>query len=451
MKKIILIGLFIVTGAVIASCGITADTSLVTITVGEGQTATLESERATLYAKLKNYLRRYETPEALAAIPSNIVTIRLTVSGPGMATIVKTATLAGESSVRFVVEIPNGPSRTFLVECFDNLATLVYSGSDTVDLRGVPVKIAVDMIDLFALYVDSVFGSDVNNCGNIGFPDCKTITYGLSQAVINQTIYVRAGTYSNASGETFPLQLLDGTALRCRGINHSTIIDAQGAAAPTQPAITGPATGAASVEGCRIINSSPAVDDNGSSMYVANNMIDGQQSNCAQALVISGNTVVENNTISGFTDLLGGCDCLTAISILSGNVMINNNSITNNEVAIDTLFAANTTISGNLVTNNVCDGIVLSGPATISNNTINNNGDGITINAGTQTITGNTIRDNNIGVSITFGDITMNSNTLSCNVFNDLLNWMTAGPLINAQNNMWDHATPTQGCTNSGE
>jgi Protein of unknown function (DUF1565) len=60
-------------------------------------------------------------------------------------------------------------------------------------------------------YVDVTVGTDSPTCGAFGSP-CKTITQALANSS-GEPIYIAAGTYSEATGESFPLVLKDGTRL----------------------------------------------------------------------------------------------------------------------------------------------------------------------------------------------------------------------------------------------
>jgi len=62
------------------------------------------------------------------------------------------------------------------------------------------------------LYVDVMSGVDSPTCGSLGSP-CKTITQALSLSPGDEPIFVASGTYSESTGESFPLELKPGTQL----------------------------------------------------------------------------------------------------------------------------------------------------------------------------------------------------------------------------------------------
>jgi hypothetical protein len=62
------------------------------------------------------------------------------------------------------------------------------------------------------LWVDAGRGSDSASCGAVGEP-CRTITQALTLTAGDEAIYIARGVYDAALGETFPLQLKDGTSL----------------------------------------------------------------------------------------------------------------------------------------------------------------------------------------------------------------------------------------------
>ncbi|MBI5741648.1 MAG: DUF1565 domain-containing protein [Nitrospirae bacterium] len=250
------------------------------------------------------------------------------------------------------------------------------------------------------LYVDENAGSDgENNCANPGFP-CQSITYALTQTEGNETVCVAEGYYHDGTEmnghESFPLQLNTGTRLYCQGANHSTVIENDWL--EWQGAIVG-AEGA-SVEGCGITNSSPAINDDEHVMTIDNNLIDG---GCL-GIWISNDSTVTNNTIRNMDE----SECYNAGIRISGG---------------------SPNISGNTITDN--DGII-----------------GITIRSNaTPAITGNTITNNDTGISIeNTANPVINNNVLSCNnqgwqanLENDTAN------TIDARNNQWDYAPPALG------
>ena len=150
------------------SCGgyLSTDTSLVTITIGSDQTASISAEKTTVPAKLLLLLDKIRAPQAWAYIPSQVETVRITVEADDMETIIRSENVSGQSSVSITIEVPNGMSRHLTVKSMDNAGYLIYMGSsDAIDLNGEPVSLLIDMI-----YVDDLtspnFGGMTAAAGN---------------------------------------------------------------------------------------------------------------------------------------------------------------------------------------------------------------------------------------------------------------------------------------------
>lgn len=79
------------------------------------------------------------------AIPSNVVNIKFTISGPEGVLITRTVNVVGLTSITETFDVPNGPQRIFKVEAFDAGGVLVFEGSATADLDGKPITVAVYM------------------------------------------------------------------------------------------------------------------------------------------------------------------------------------------------------------------------------------------------------------------------------------------------------------------
>jgi hypothetical protein len=311
-----------------------------------------------------------------AAIPSGITTIRVTVSADDMVTIIKEVSVAGESSVTIILDIPNGPDRHILVEALDASGNVLYSGEAVVNLEGEPLQLTIVMSPSCNLFVDPA-GNDNSDCTDVNNP-CRTISYTLEQTAGNVTVCIAAGNYDISAGETFPITLKTGVGIKCRGAGHSTVIDSRVIEGSSPDTIIGAA--GASIEGCSVItgDNSVAISDNGA--------------------VITVN------------------DCLIEGIGLDGD-------------AFDST------------------GIYLTADSTVSNSTINNflqgegGGEGILVFSGNATIAGNSITGNDYGVQVFGGaPIVSGNNTLSCNNRIDLEN--ATNGMINARNNIWDHATP---------
>ncbi len=401
MKKLVLLAVVLTAAAIVYACGASGGgTSLVTIDIGnDGGNAALAAEPATLTARIERALGSLEigTGTALAAIPSNVQTVRLTVTGPGMTPVVKEVDAAGKTSVRIVVEVPNGAGRSFLVECFDASGSVVFKGSSVTDLDGAPVKIAIEMIDLTAYYVDVSTGTDTPSCGAYETP-CKSITQALSLSPGNQPIYVKAGVYydsSNGGAESFPIALKPGVTLKCLGPDYSTTISYSGSWSPTNPTSSGVqlVTGAAgaTVENCRFQDGAPAIFDNGAAMTIKNNLFEGATVSLSAGSLVTGNQLGYGPAPSETAP--------AAISVQSGSPTISSNIVYFNTVAIEVTW-------------------------------------------GSPQITGNTVFYNSFGIEINGGSPQITGNNLTCSLVADFYNY-TNGP-VDATGNYWDHLPPDE-------
>jgi len=122
-----------------------AKSSLVTVKISSN-TAMLDIRPATPFERAKNFLARTFSPaSAYAAIPSIVQDLRLTVSAADMATITATVNVVGLSSADFIVEVPNGSQRHFVVDGLDSGAAVQYRGDTFSDLNGDPVLLTINM------------------------------------------------------------------------------------------------------------------------------------------------------------------------------------------------------------------------------------------------------------------------------------------------------------------
>lgn len=348
-----------------------------------------------------------------APSPSIVKSITITISAADMVTMSYTFNVsAGTTSVSLFA--PPGMGRTFKAYAYSGSSGsgfLFYQGtsSNSYDLTvGVATSVLID--EMLGKFVDVISGDDASGDGSPANP-FKTISRGLAASVVDEPINVAAGVYNFLAGEAFPLQLQPGTKLNCYGASYTTVIDIED---PYSPAIQGAA--GASIDGCKIINAGPAVDDVGSQITVTNNWIE----NYCDALYIGANSTVSNNTIQFADSGEVLCDGIVISSLATVTPVISNNKITNNNNAIYLSQNANPTISGNTITDN-STGIYLW-----SNSM--------------PTITGNTIRSNNVGVNIdSTSRAWLNNNVLSCNTGIDLATFSNYS--IDATSNQWDNTT----------
>jgi len=459
MKRSLTIGTILaLTALFIYACSSTirtADTSFVTITIGEGSGATtLHAEKATFWARMKYLAADIELlPKAYAYIPSVVQVIVVTVSAPYMTAIVAVDTVANKTSSSIRIEVPNGPDRKFLVEGLYGLPTqTTYRGSAVASLDGREITLLIKMQFVgTAIYVDAINGDDLKT-GLDSTNALKTITRALSlQSTFAAytaipLIVVAEGSYLVGGGEVFPLQLNPGTKLLCTGMNHSTVMDDAGSMGNSVKSVIIGQQGSV-IEGCTIDSLNPyydaAVDDGGLDMTITNcNLISsGMTTIRRKGVIFSGNSTLKDSLVK---DFYLGDGVGAGVAINGGNAFVTRNTISGNEYGIK-ITAGNPTIDGNTVVGSIINGIYLQGgTALINNNLIESNHTGIMVSFVSPTITNNTIRSNSwsgITVSGSAGTLpVITGNSLSCNVNVDL---EASGDAFNARGNSWDHAPPT--------
>lgn len=128
-------------------------------------------------------------------------------------------TAIGTSSPISITGLTNNTAYTFTVTAtyLDGLSTV-----------SSPSNLVIPISNIGPYFINSVSGSNTNS-GTYAFP-FKTITYALAVAAgigTANTINVAAGTYNSASGEVFPLQMLNNVNLVGSG-SANTMIDGAG-------------------------------------------------------------------------------------------------------------------------------------------------------------------------------------------------------------------------------
>lgn len=102
MKKLLTIFILALFVMSLNSCGgggsFSSGKTTVTINLGQTKTASAGGVLST------------------SSIPSNVVTIRFTISAPDMATIERVVSVSGRTTITESFEVPNGSNRYFLVE-----------------------------------------------------------------------------------------------------------------------------------------------------------------------------------------------------------------------------------------------------------------------------------------------------------------------------------------------
>jgi parallel beta-helix repeat protein len=428
-----------------------AGTSFVTLKIGSDKTASLSIQKATLYAKLKNFLAKHlQVSSAMASIPANVASVQITVWASDMPAITQTINTMGLSSVSVTFEVPNGFNRLFAITGSDSSRNFTYGGGMSADLNGTEVFLPVPMINLGTvpqIFYVSTTGNDTTGDGSLQKP-FRTISHALIVGVNgNVGILAWPGTYNTAGGETFPLALPINTALACLGASQSVVIDVF--SVNNNDAIYGNIS--SRIDGCKII---PAfdfvgIDDLGNAMFINNIVIDegapGQGAN--ENIAISGNSSITNSSIRNSTS--------TDITI-SGNAVISFNRITHSACTDCSLTGIS--VSGGaapLISNNTIDGnvtgISVSGAnPTISGNKINNNsgegisGFGVGASPPAAIVTGNSIDHNGYGIYMfSAGTSTIHNNSIYCNSSSDFYLADSTAISFNIPNNAWDHDLTT--------
>ncbi|MBI5699912.1 right-handed parallel beta-helix repeat-containing protein [Candidatus Saganbacteria bacterium] len=276
-------------------------------------------------------------------------------------------------------------------------------------------------------YVDDG-GSDVTGDGTLGNP-WRTITKGLGST--EGTVYVRAGTYTAAKGETFPLAIGSGQKL-INYLTEAATIDSSTTAINTVNLANN-----ATLEGMTVNNSSnqSAVYLVGPDSQLINSTIYQAGSGGSGAAVYyasdADRCLLEGNTITG------GSNSVAALYLLTGvdNPIVRNNTIVEQKTssAYAIYFGGTSsypTIEGNTITTGY-NGIIQVGICT-NQNILNNKiiGTGSNINAGiyfqtnsTGTVASNEVRGwsgtsgAGIYVSGSTANLTLNKNTLVKNTY----------------------------------
>jgi parallel beta-helix repeat protein len=285
--------------------------------------------------------------EALADIPSNVVKIVFSITGRDSAgndfVITREVPVLGQDEIVETFDVPNGSGITFEVKAYDAAGKEQYTGVAVETINGnATVSIIMERVEESEcdLYVD-VIGSNDNDCRNPGYP-CLSIDYAVTQTDGDETICVAAGDYYLQN----KIQLMPGTRFLCQGEGHTSVIYADYQEGYPGAAFSG-STGV-SIEECKIVNASPAIDDNASVIQVIHNFIDGGA--CA-GIVLNNNSLVDRNEIRNINS--EGCDGYEAGIVVYADEnnapTITNNHITGNRNGIIVYSAGNPLINHNRI------------------------------------------------------------------------------------------------------
>ncbi len=138
MKKVLIALIFIMVITSLNSCGGSSSTytsGKTTVSINLGQTKTASPASGGLLS-------------VSATIPSSIVSIRFTISATDMATIQRTISVEGRTTITESFDVQNGANRYFLVEAMDSAGNVLYKGDTYADLDGTPVTLTIVMVSM---------------------------------------------------------------------------------------------------------------------------------------------------------------------------------------------------------------------------------------------------------------------------------------------------------------
>lgn len=195
------------------------------------------------------------------------------------------------------------------------------------------------------IYVDVNTGVDSPTCGAPGNP-CKTITTALDHTSGDEPIFMARGSYSESSGEVFPLQLKPGTrlvgtgTLLSNGIQYlETIISSM-----QIPMILGAAD--AVVHACvvrpRASGGNLTIDSQGQAMTISFCLIDGSMgSDAAEGVSLGDDGSIIASSFRGF---------LMAVKLYGDNASVTSSRFTDATTAVY-MFGPGERVAHNVITN----------------------------------------------------------------------------------------------------
>ncbi|MEW6053755.1 MAG: fibronectin type III domain-containing protein [Nitrospirota bacterium] len=166
--------------------------------------------------------------KASSTIPTNVTSIRFSITAPDMAEISETVQVAGQSTVSKQFDVPNGPNRNFVVEAINDALSppdnVTYRGETYANLDGNPVALFIVMVSTDS--VPPAFGGLVSATATsttsvelVWAPASDNVT---PQANIQYLIYM--ATSSGAQNFSAPSFVTPqgATSLTVIGLNPST-------------------------------------------------------------------------------------------------------------------------------------------------------------------------------------------------------------------------------------
>ncbi len=207
-------------------------------------------------------------------------------------------TAAATSTSITVGNLVNGSAYTF---------TVTANNIDGSSVASAPSNSVIPLSNPGPYYVNPTNGADTNP-GTLSLP-FKTLTYALKVAAgfgTTNTINALAGTYNTASGETFPLLMVDkvtlagagsGTTMISGGGNYSLFGVARNTTLVFPPAVTSTVSGFTITGGTTAI----AIMDTATAATLANNILNSGATTGVDGLYIvaTASATLTANTISG--------------------------------------------------------------------------------------------------------------------------------------------------------
>jgi hypothetical protein len=106
---------------------------------GSGSESSMQTSEVTIMTSMKS-----SSVSSIKASSSDITQIRYSVTGPGMEPMTGTRAVI-DRTVEFILLVPNGPDRNFVIEALDALGNVLYKGEAKADLRGLPVVLTIQL------------------------------------------------------------------------------------------------------------------------------------------------------------------------------------------------------------------------------------------------------------------------------------------------------------------
>lgn len=160
--------------------GDSGGSSLVTVSVSTGtQEAQVRIRENSILIRGAIALNEFLTPKsATAAIPSSVNQIVFTISASDMDTMTKTVDVEGQTEITESFSLDNGDERRFMVEALDSAGTVIYSGSEVVDLDGSDISLSISMTsaDTSAPYVVSTSPASSETSASVTAPITMTFS-----------------------------------------------------------------------------------------------------------------------------------------------------------------------------------------------------------------------------------------------------------------------------------